>query len=153
MKDIKKLKPSKSSRYDQGYIDPKSCKKIFESQKNKPIIYRSSYEKKVIMWLETNKNVERWSSESVCIPYNIPGDSKTHYYWPDYLVQLTDKTIILVEVKPLSQTKAPSKVYDKNSTVYNTYIKNYYKWKAAKEFCEKNNFLFKIITEKTINLL
>ena len=60
MKDIKKLKPSKSSRYDQGYIDPKSCKKIFESQKNKPIIYRSSYEKKVIMWLETNKNVERY---------------------------------------------------------------------------------------------
>ena len=30
--DIKQLKPNKNSRYQQGLINPESCKKLFESQ-------------------------------------------------------------------------------------------------------------------------
>ena len=40
--DIKNLKPSRNSRYKQGYVNPKSCKKLFPSIIHEAIIYRSS---------------------------------------------------------------------------------------------------------------
>ena len=53
--NIKQLKPRRDGRYEQGYINQESCKKLFPSQmKFEKIIYRSSYEKKFIYWLENN---------------------------------------------------------------------------------------------------
>ena len=63
----KHLKPKKNGRFQQGYINPNSCKKLFESVKNQPIIYRSSWEKRFIYWCESNKNVKYWGSECTCI--------------------------------------------------------------------------------------
>ena len=57
--NIKSLKPTKNSRYKQGYVNPKSCKKLISTLSNEPIIYRSSYELKFINWLEQNKNVKQ----------------------------------------------------------------------------------------------
>ena len=50
--DIKSLRPSKKSRYEQGYVNPNTCKKVFESQRGIPIIFRSSLEKKFVIWCE-----------------------------------------------------------------------------------------------------
>ena len=58
--NIKQLKPNKTSRYAQGYIDPRACKKLFPELKADKIIYRSSYEKKFILWLERNNNIKFW---------------------------------------------------------------------------------------------
>lgn len=154
MKDIKNLKPRRGSRFKQGYVDNKSLKKLFESQKEKPVIFRSSYEKKFIWWLEKSSKVKRWGSETLCIEYKLPNDDNVHHYWPDYLVEMTDGSIILVEVKPYNQTVPPDPfLNDRNSLAYRTYVKNYCKWKAADAFCRKNNLQFKIITEKTIERL
>lgn len=147
--NIKQLKPTKNGRYNQGYIDAKTCKKIIEGLGNQPIIYRSSYERKFIVWLENSNKVKSWGSECICIPYYYI-DNSTHRYYPDYFVELIDGTKMVVEIKPHNQTKKPK---TDNSWAYKEYVKNMCKWKAAKEFCEKKGYQFKILTEKTINQL
>lgn len=149
---IKSLKPSKRSRYQQGYINPLSCKKLFESQRSTPIIYRSSYEKLFIQWLERSSKVLRWGSECVRINYVNANDGKQHSYYPDYLVETTDG-VYLIEVKPYNQTVKPSADTPKDSYAWTTYITNVSKWKYAQTYCDNNGLKFKILTEKTIHKL
>lgn len=151
MKDerIKSLKPSKKSRYKQGYINPKSCTKLFESQQNEPIIYRSSYEKKFIRWLEKSDRVLRWGSECICIPYT-GADGQPHHYYPDYVVEFTNGTKSLIEIKPYNQTVRPD---PRCQWAVEEFKKNVLKWLAAEEFCKRNGMSFKVITEHTINRL
>jgi hypothetical protein len=147
--NIKNLTPSKKSRYKQGYIDPRSCKKVFEQLSRDRIIYRSSYEFKFIMWLENSDKVSRWGSECIKIPY-LWVDGTTHSYYPDYFVEMVDGTKMLVEIKPHNQTQKPM---NENCWGAKEYAKNMCKWKAAQEFCQKKGFIFKVLTEKTINQL
>ena len=144
--DIKNLKPNKKSRYSQGYLDPRSCKKYIDP--SHPIIYRSSYEKKFIIWCENNPNVERWGSEVIQIPYKIKGSD--HTYNPDFYVEMSNGEKWLVEIKPKNQTTKP---INENSWLMNEWIKNNYKWRAAMIFCESKGIKFKILTEDTIRLL
>lgn len=148
--NIKQLKPSRSSRYKQGYINPESCKKLFPNIKHDRIIYRSSYEKKFMIWLESNKSVKYWGSECFSIPYYYIVDEKYHKYYPDYFVEFEDGTYMVVEIKPSNQTIKP---INENCWAAREYIKNQCKWKATKEFCESKGYKFKILTEKTINKL
>lgn len=144
--NIKNLKPNKKSRYSQGYLDPRSCKKYIDP--SHPIIYRSSYEKKFIIWCENNPNVERWGSEIIQIPYKIKGSN--HTYNPDFYVEMSNGEKWLVEIKPKHQTTKP---INENSWLMNEWIKNNYKWRAAMIFCESRGIKFKILTEDTIRLL
>lgn len=154
MRDIKNFKPSKKSRFKQGYIDNRTLTKLFESQKNKPVIFRSSYEQRFIWWLEKSKNVKHWGSESICIEYYYPVDDKMHHYWPDYIVEMQDGQVYLIEIKPYSQTVKPDPLLNgKSSRAYTTYVKNMSKWKAASEFCARNNMKFRVLTEHTISKL
>jgi hypothetical protein len=57
---------------------------------------------------------------------------------------------MVIEIKPSSQTKRP---VNENSWVAEAYYKNMCKWKATMEFCKAKGFEFKIITEKTINII
>ena len=148
--NIKQLKPSKKSRYSQGYINPKSCRKIID--KTSPIIYRSSYEKKFIYWLESQSKVIRWGSECVCIPY-IYTDGKKHSYYPDYYVEFQNGDKIeklIVEIKPYNQTQPP---VNENSWAHKEWTRNSCKWNAAMDFCKRNGYVFKILTENTIEKL
>ena len=147
--NIKQLKPSKSSRYQQGYIDPSSCKKIFEGMEKEKIIYRSSYERTFIYWLENNKNVKGWGSECIKIPYMYI-DGQWHSYYPDYFVEFVDGRKMVVEIKPSSQTVPPK---SENNWYTQEYRKNMCKWKATKEFCENKGYIFRIFTEKTMQNL
>lgn len=146
---IKDFKPIKDGRYSQGYINPSSCKKIFPQMKTDKIIYRSSYERKFIAWLENSEQVKNWGSECIRIPY-LYIDGKMHSYYPDYFVEMVDGTKMVVEIKPSSQTKRP---VNENTWVGKEYRKNMCKWKATMEFCQAKGYKFKIITEKTINNL
>lgn len=145
--DIKDLKPRKQSRYSQGYVNPKSCKKLIDT--SKPIIYRSSYEKRFMVWLEGCKRVAKWGSECICIPYLFV-DGKMHKYYPDYYVEFEDGTRMLVEIKPYNQTHPP---VNENAWAAKEWARNSCKWKAAQEFCEAKGLQFKILTENTINRL
>ena len=150
MKNIKQLKPSKTSRYQQGYINAASCKKLFPGLKHDKIIYRSSYERKFMIWLDTSKEVKYWGSECFSVPYYYIVDEKMHNYYPDYFIEMMDGTCIVVEIKPSNQTVKP---VNENCWAYKEYTKNMCKWKATKEFCDAKGYKFKIITEKTIQKL
>lgn len=146
MKNIKNLKPSLNSRYSQGYINPSTCKKLFPQLRQESIIYRSSYEKKFIMWLENEKRVKYWGSECFSIPYRMV-DGKMHNYYPDYFVEMEDGECWVVEIKPYSQTQKP---INENCWGYREYVKNMCKWKATQEFCKSKGYKFRIFTERTI---
>lgn len=151
---IKNFKPSKRSRYKQGYVKNTSCNKLFESQKTKPIIYRSSYELKFIQWCERSTNITHWGSECIAIDYVNPVDGKHHKYYPDFLLEMADGTLMLVEIKSHNQTVAPDiDAQDISNYQYREYVRNLAKWSAAEEFCKNNGIVFKIFTEKTISRL
>lgn len=144
---IKNIKPSLNSRYQQGYVNTSACTKLFPSCKQERIIYRSSYEKKFIIWAENNPDVVHWGSECVEIPYFSRVDNKTHRYYPDFLLEFTDGTLMLVEIKPKNQTVKP---VNESSYAAREYIRNKCKWAAALEWCRARGIKFKILTEKTI---
>lgn len=147
--NIKQLKPSKSSRYKQGMVNPLSCKKLFPQLQHDKIIYRSSYEYKFIMWLENSNKVKYWGSECFSIPYFYI-DGTTHRYYPDYFIEMMNGDKYVVEIKPKNQTQQP---INENCWAWKEYQKNLCKWRAAKEFCEKKGYIFKILTENTIKQL
>ena len=150
--NIKQVRPSKK-RYRQGYINPNSCKKLMESQSSAPIIYRSSYEKNFIYYLESSPHIKSWASECVAIPYINKLDGQSHRYYPDFFIITEDDQKILVEIKPKNQTVPPKTPLDPNGYAWKEYIKNRCKWSAALDFCERNGLIFKILTEETISKL
>ena len=153
-KGIKQFRPSKKSRFKQGYVNNKTCRKLFESQQNRPIIYRSSYELKFMEWCERSNTVKLWGSECICISYTNPLDGKRHNYYPDFLLELNDGTLMLVEIKAYNQTvPPPADACDVNNYQYTEYVRNMAKWTAARTYCENNGMVFKIFTERTISRL
>lgn len=147
---IKSLKPKLNSRYKQGYISVDECKKLFESQKNQPIIYRSSYERDFIRFLESNPNIVGWGSECIEIRYYNPIDKSFHSYYPDFVVRYVDNSIHVIEIKPSNQLKKPD---NHNRYQVNEYIKNTAKWKAAKTLCDRRGYRFSVISEKSLKML
>jgi hypothetical protein len=121
------------------------------------IFCRSLWERKFCKYLDSNKNIIRWSFESIKIPYLSPIDNKIHNYIPDFLVESKNKdgsiSTKIVEIKPKKQTKEPFKGNKKKKTILTeniTYKINIAKWKYAKEFCDKHNIEFKILTEEDL---
>ena len=70
----------------------------------------------------------------------------------DFFVEFKNGAKFLVEIKPYSQTKKP--ILRKNPTRYKdeliTYYINQAKWKAAKDFAEKRNMKFIVLTEREL---
>lgn len=139
--------------YKQNWFSPKHPEK-YVGDVNK-IFYRSSWELRFKIFLDSNPNVLRWSSEEIAIPYIKPTDGKIHHYYPDYWVEFqnTKGDIIqeIIEVKPLKQAKKP-RSKNPRSRLYEdlTYSINLAKWDAARQFCHKYNMEFRILTENSI---
>ena len=115
------------------------------------ILYRSSWEQKFFFWLDNNPNVLKWGSEELKIPYVNPLDNRVHEYYID--ISLIVQTALgpkkfCIEIKPYKQTIQPGKRASKESI--RTFITNMAKWKAAKEYCEKMNIEFKVLTEREL---
>ena len=111
------------------------------------IFYRSLWERRVMVHLDSNKNVLEWSSEEIVIPYLSPVDNKPHRYFPDFFVKTASGCSIL-EVKPIKQSvpPTPKKLTRRHLNEVMTYGVNQAKWKAAKEYCLDRGWKFKIVS-------
>ena len=69
----------------KGYFNAKYPQK-YKGDVQK-IIYRSSYELKLMTYLDRNPNVIQWASEEFFVPYKSPIDGKVHRYFPDFWVK------------------------------------------------------------------
>lgn len=140
-----------------GRFTPKNPAKYVGDHKN--IIYRSSWEARVMSWLDQNESIISWNSEEVIIPYISPVDNRYHRYFPDFLVKVKTKDgsfrTMMLEVKPKKQTIQPEpqkRVTKKYITEVTTYVVNEAKWKAATEYCLDRGWDFKILTEHDLGL-
>jgi len=123
------------------------------------ITYRSSWEARVMTWLDKEPNVISWASEELAIPYISPVDGKRHRYFPDFIVKVKNKdgkvSTMMIEVKPQKQSVEPTKrsrVTKQYITEVMTYGINQAKWKAAQEYCLDKGWQFKVLTEKELGL-
>lgn len=123
------------------------------------IRYLSSWELRVMIYLDLNTSILAWSSESVIIPYLSPIDGKWHRYYPDFLVKVVDRQgvpkVMIIEVKPLKQTVPPvvrkrrTKKYIREVATWGI---NKSKWDAAREYCADRNWQFSLLTEKDLGI-
>ena len=67
--------------YKGRYI-PKNPNKYKGDPTN--IIYRSSWELKLMRYLDEHSDVVQWASEEFFIPYKSPIDGRYHRYFPDF---------------------------------------------------------------------
>lgn len=140
-----------------GKFTPKNPQKYRGDFTN--IIYRSTWECRVMNWLDNNENVIQWGSEEIIIPYKSPVDNRWHRYFPDFYVKVKQKDdtikVMILEIKPAKQTKPP----EKKKKVTKQYIQevvtwgiNEAKWKAANEFCLDRGWQFKVLTEHDLGI-
>lgn len=119
---------------------------------------RSSWERLFCQWLDTNPMVVNWSSEIMYIEYFDPVRKKKRRYFPDFLMKVEDKNgnliTYLVEVKPYKESHPPradrrkkKKTRMREEAIWMT---NNAKFEAAKEYCRRKGWIFKIITEKEL---
>ena len=145
--------------YHQGFFRPKNPQKYSGDPTN--IVYRSSWELRLFMYLDAHPNVLKWGSEEIIIPYKSPIDGRWHRYFPDVYVEQINiegkKQTVLIEIKPDAQTRPPSPDKAKTAkgrpsrrylTEVMTWGVNEAKWKAAKEYCVDRGWTFTIMTEK-----
>jgi hypothetical protein len=140
-----------------GRFTPKNPQKYRGDFRN--IIYRSSWECRVMNWLDSNENILEWGSEELVIPYKSPVDGKVHRYFPDFHVKVKQKDdtirMMVLEVKPHKQTVEPVKktrVTKQYITEVVTYGINQAKWKAAEEYCADRGWTFKVLTEYDLGI-
>lgn len=143
------------TRFKQGYYQPINQDKYVG---NPPIVYRSSWEKLFMKFLDLNPNVVKWNSEGLEIPYISEVDGLPHRYFPDFVVELINrdgkKMRYIIEIKPYNETLPPKQKKNKKTYMNEciTYARNASKWDAAQAFASKHNFIFKIITEKELGI-
>ena len=140
----------------KGWFTPKHRSKYKGDSEN--VVYRSSWELRVMKWLDENPNVIWWASEELIIKYKSPIDQKIHRYFPDFIVRLKQKngteSTVVIEIKPQKQTVKPeqkrkTKRYLQEAA---TYAINQEKWRAADLFCKEHGWQFKVLTEKDIGI-
>ena len=124
------------------------------------ITYRSLWERKFMVYCDTNDAVIEWGSEEVIIPYLSPWDGKIHRYFPDFYIKVrqhngTVKKFI-IEVKPKAQCKPPTKTPKRKTKRWLNEVKtwsiNEAKWKYATEWCSRNDMEFKILNEDHLEI-
>ena len=140
-----------------GRFLPKNPQKYRGNPTN--IIYRSTWERRVMNWLDTTENIVEWGSEELIIPYRSPTDGKIHRYFPDFYVKVRQKDatirVMILEIKPHKQTIEPvkkSRVTKQYIQEVVTYGINQSKWKAATEFCADRGWTFKVLTEHDLGI-
>jgi hypothetical protein len=154
-----------NSNYNQGNYVPKNKDKVLKLNNNGGVYFRSSWEKKIMTWLDLNEKIIKWGAECMKIPYQMThfdnGDTrvKEHCYYPDFYYELKreDGSIskVVAEVKPYSETIEPklssnptAKQMKNFEYALKMYNKNLSKWTYMIEYCQRKGFEFIIITEK-----
>jgi hypothetical protein len=141
----------------KGKFQPSYPKKYKGDPSN--IIYRSLWERKFMVYCDTNENILEWGSEEIIVPYKSPVDNRYHRYFPDFYIKYKDANgkikKSLIEIKPFRQTQEP-KVQKRKTKGYIyevvEYAKNQAKWKAAEEWCLDRGYEFKVLTENELGI-
>jgi hypothetical protein len=135
---------------------PKNPQKYIGDVNN--IIVRSSWETRLLNFLDETSSVLLYNSEELKIPYFSPIDMKMHTYYPDVLARMrlkdgSEKTY-LIEVKPNHEClpPLPSKNKKKLLEQIQTWKVNTAKWDAAKAFCVQKGIYFLILDEYSLGL-
>ena len=140
----------------KGWFKPKNPGKYKGDASN--IVYRSTWEVRVMKWLDEHPQVIWWGSEELPIPYISPVDKKKHKYYPDFIakMKLKDGKVMtyIIEVKPLAQTKMPTQKRKTSRYLQEmaTYAVNQEKWRAADIFCQEHGWKFLVVTEKELGI-
>jgi len=124
------------------------------------IIYRSLWERKFMVYCDTNNSILEWGSEEVIIPYLSPWDGRVHRYFPDFYIKVREhnKTTkkYIIEIKPKKQCKPPVATPKRKTKKWFGEVKtwgiNEAKWKYATKWCENNGMEFKILNEDHLNI-
>lgn len=132
-------------KYTQGIYEVRNPQKYIGKGKPK---YRSSWEMRMFMFLDSHPSIIQWASESIHIPYRNPLTGKQTIYIPDIFMVYQNKNgqqiAELVEIKPSSQSSLMEARSKKDQL---SVILNQSKWAAANIWCKRNNIKFRILTE------
>lgn len=150
----------KSDKYYCGYFYPENREKVINE--HVPIKYRSSLERRFMIYCDRSPNIKKWGYEVVYIPYYDLLKNKKRIYFIDFYIIDSNDNKILIEVKHTKQLKKP--VLNESKKNSYRYLKNYEaslkeylvnleKWKFAKKYAETHNMKFFILNEKNINKL
>lgn len=128
-----------------------------------PIMYRSSWELTMMMWLDKHPFVLQWASESNNIQYKNPLTNRWSIYIPDFVIIYADGSgngnthCEMVEVKPKKECpghQPVSKRTGRNLKVSQetrmAQAVNQAKWEAALQYCQKMGWKFRVITEESL---
>lgn len=144
-------------KFVSGIFKPRNPEKYKGNVHN--IIYRSSYELKYLMQLDTDSNVIRYNSEEVIIRYRSPIDGRSRRYFVDFYVEkkTTDGVkVMLVELKPSHQMKVPVMKPNRRQKTYlkevATYAINQAKWEAATSYANKKGWHFVVLNEYDLGI-
>lgn len=148
-------KPTKRSRFRQGYYKPENRGKYTGDPTQ--IIYRSSWEYKFCRYCDLTEAVVNWASEPFSIKYYDPVNKKTREYHVDFFIRVAKNGTManyLVEVKPKDKLKMPvleSRQTLKKLKEYNIameeFIINKAKKEAAEEYAHAMGYKYIIVTE------
>ena len=141
----------------KGKYQPSYPKKYKGDPTN--IIYRSLWERRFMIYCDTNEKILEWGSEEIIVPYRSPIDNRYHRYFPDFYIKVKDKNDkikkMIIEIKPYKQCIEP-KVQKRKTKGYIyevvEYAKNQAKWRAAEEFCKDRLWEFKVLTEEDLGI-
>lgn len=141
----------------KGKFQPSYPEKYRGDYKN--IVYRSLWERKFMVYCDTNANILEWGSEEIALPYRSPIDNRIHRYFPDFYIKVKENTgqikKYIIEIKPKKQTVEPQiKKKKTKGYIYEVveYAKNQAKWKAAKEYCDDRQWTFRVLTEEDLGV-
>ena len=168
-----------NTNYHQGNYIPKNKDKVLKLNSQGGVYYRSSWEIRVMTWLDNNPNITKWGAECMAIPYQLThfeknGDInvKNHCYYPDFYYEIKNKDgsikKVVAELKPMKEFLMVQKLQEmKLSIPENANLKklrnfeydlkmaqkNSEKWKTMIQFCDKKGWEFIVITEDILKKL
>lgn len=142
---------------NKGIFTPKNPQKYKGDCTN--IVYRSSWELKLMMYLDDHPDILQWASEEIAIPYVSPIDGKVHRYFPDFWIKKKNTqgniSITVVEVKPAAQMIPPTVQKARTKSYINEVVTwgiNQAKWKAAEKYCAARKWEFLKMNEKQLGI-
>lgn len=163
----------KNKNYHQGNFVPKFKEKVMKLNSQGGVYYRSSWELKIMTWLDVNEKIVKWGAECITIPYQMThfdnGDIKVkgHNYYPDFYYEIRGNDGInkkvVAEVKPMKEYLMVINLQEKKLEMPDTSKsikklknfeydlkmaqKNREKWNTMIKYCDKKGWDFIIITE------
>jgi hypothetical protein len=163
-------RPNNSS-YKSGNFIPMNKHKVLKLNKEGGVYFRSSWENRIMIWLDNNESIKMWGAECLKIPYQMThfksGDLeiRDHNYYPDFYYEMLnqDGSIkrVVVEVKPHKEYQMVLDLNEGKLNVPQNGLKklksfeydlkmaqrNRDKWETMIKWCNKKGYEFIIITE------